>query len=229
MSRFTDSEIEYITISGLIDEMIYKVIIKHDKYQELSDNIKLDDIKLDDIKLDDIKSDSTEIIKNNKKYKVNFNDINDILIINNNEYIKKEKLKSELWWTPAEQHSFKVDGINEAKEFIGKHPNLTYKQVLLKKYKIKVVKQNQLEPLNNVSTNSKDNIPNNLIKNIKTIINDLSDKNGSNNLKSLKKILKKIKNKSNNKKDIEVKLPEQITDSTQNSTTESIDVITSSF
>ena len=163
MNRFTDYEIEYIIISGLMDEIIDKVIIKNDQsFHPLND---------------------IEQIKYIKKNKVNFCDIDDILIINNNEYFIKEKLKFELWWSPAEQYAFKLDGINEAKEFFLINSNLTYKQLLLKKYKINVIKQNQLESeLINTSNN------------IKTIISNLSDKIS----KQKKKKRKKRKNNSIN-------------------------------
>jgi len=99
--------------------------------------INLDIIILMDEIIDKI---STEIapININKK-QVKFSCKEDFCFIINNEYIKKNKLKSILWWSGREQLKFRNDGMFEIKNYMINHPTLSYKESILRKYKIKVV------------------------------------------------------------------------------------------
>jgi hypothetical protein len=163
MDRFNESDIIFINVSQIMEELIDKVIICCDKqYDNEQYNVEQNNL--------------TNLVRPNKI--IQFTDIDDIYIIPNNEDIQSENIKCDLWWTPSEQKMFKITGFGEIKKYGEKHPTLTYKQLLIKKYKIDL--------------------------NIDTCVgsNNLTDKTDTISLNSPIKI-KRTKNTKNTKKIIE--------------------------
>ena len=123
MNKFTLYEIEYIIIGDIVDEIIDKIVEEsklYNKFTQLETSLLQDQTK------------------NNKKH-VTFNyQKNQILIIQNIEYINEQNLKSILWWDSNDYLIFRLTGLNNIKKYMDTHPGLTYKNALLQKYNIKV-------------------------------------------------------------------------------------------
>ena len=123
MNKFTLYEIEYIIIGDIVDEIIDKIVEESKLYNKFT---QLETSLLQDR------------TKNNKKH-VTFNyQKNQILIIQNIEYINEQNLKSILWWNSNDYLIFRLTGLNNIKKYMDTHPGLTYKNALLQKYNIKV-------------------------------------------------------------------------------------------
>jgi hypothetical protein len=123
MNKFTLYEIEYIIIGDIVDEIIDKIVEEsklYNKFTQLETSLLQDQTK-----------------NNNKHVTFNYQK-NQILIIQNIEYINEQNLKSILWWDSNDYLIFRLTGLNNIKKYMNTHPGLTYKNALLQKYNIKV-------------------------------------------------------------------------------------------